>query len=115
MPKFESLEDWIEKVWKDQESLGEKVGVARNTVSQWKNGKSRIKPPMREKLKKLGYDGPWPELGQEVTRDDLEEIHRKIDFVHKDLDRKILALGASVQEVLNRLPQHQGNPGAKPS
>ncbi len=83
MPKFESLESWIGLVWKDQAALAEKMGVARNTVSQWMTGKSRIKPPVREKLKDLGYDGPWPEVGGDLTREDLKAVEDKLDDLLK--------------------------------
>jgi transcriptional regulator with XRE-family HTH domain len=106
MPKFESLEDWIDKKWITQGALGEKLGVASNTVSQWVSGKSRIKPPMQAKIRALGFDGPFPEGRQEVTQEDLQalgrDLQRVVGYAHEDLKQDILTLGAAVQELLKR-------------
>ncbi len=107
MPKFENLETWIDVKWGSQIALGEKIGVAGNTVSQWLSGKSRIKPLIQDKLRKLGYDGPFPEGNKELTQDDLQALGRDLVRVtnhsHEDLKRDIQALGAAVQEILKRL------------
>lgn len=106
MPKFESLEDWIDKKWGSQLALGEKLGVAGNTVSQWLSGKSRMKPPIQAKIKALGYDGPFPEGSKEVTQEDLQalgrDLIRVVNHAHLDLKADIQALGAAVQELLKR-------------
>lgn len=63
MPKFGSLEAWIGQNWGSQREFARKMGVAQNTVSQWMNGKSRIKGEMEKKIRALGYDGPLPHEG----------------------------------------------------
>lgn len=107
MPKFESLEDWIEKKWGTQGALAAKLNMAQNTVSAWLVGKSRIKPQIQAKIKALGYDGPFPEGNKHLTQDDLQALGRDLvrvtNHAHEDLKRDIQALGAAVQEILKRL------------
>lgn len=106
MPKFESFENWIDEKWGTQTALAEKLGVAKNTVSLWSSGKSRIKGDTAKKLRSLGYDGPWPEAGSEITREDLEalrqDLRAMIGWAREELGKDIVALGAATQELLKR-------------
>jgi hypothetical protein len=116
-PLFESLEDWIEKRWETQAALGEELGVAANTVSQWVSGKSRIKPPIRKKMVALGYNGPFPEATRPVTNDDLQALGRDLVGVvgssEKRLSKEIQTLGAILHRIQEQLGQPSGSPEAR--
>jgi transcriptional regulator with XRE-family HTH domain len=107
MPKFESLEAWIDDKWGTQSALAEKMGVAKNTVSLWASGKSRIKAETGKKLRELGYDGPWPASGGEITREDLEALRQDLRahqaWVLEEIRKAQAAQAAMLQEILKRL------------
>jgi transcriptional regulator with XRE-family HTH domain len=107
MPKFESFEKWIEERWGSQTALAEKLGVAKNTVSLWAAGKSRLKGEMAKKIRALGYDGPFPETGGEIKREDLEALRLDLrahqGWIREEVGKDSAALGAVLQEVLKRL------------
>lgn len=114
MQKFESLEDWIEKKWGTQGALAEKIGMAQNTISAWLSGKSRIKPPIQKKLQALGYNGPFPEMGKEITAEDLQalgrDVVRSIDQAEARLGQQIQVLAGLLQEIQNALRQPPNSP-----
>jgi transcriptional regulator with XRE-family HTH domain len=107
MPKFESFEKWIEEKWGTQTALAEKIGVAKNTVSLWASGRSRIKGEMAKKIRSLGYDGPFPDGGEAVTQADLEALRQDlralIGWSREEVGKDVTALGAAVQEILKRI------------
>ena len=96
---FEDLETWIEDEWKSQAKLASALGVAKNTVSQWVNGKSRIKRKVEKKLRELGYDGPLPDVGQEVTKRDLEKLAGEIHAGFQTLGAGQAVILASLEEL----------------
>jgi hypothetical protein len=66
-PRFKNLGDWISLEYGDQGALADalKPKVAKNTVSSWKTGKNGIPGEYQKQIRKMGYDGPWP---QEVAK-----------------------------------------------
>lgn len=104
MQTFVNVEDWIEKKWGKQSSLGDALGVAANTISQWVNGKSRISFSHQKKMRELGYDGPFPDSLKEVTREDIEllrqEVRTMAGWVREESRKEIVTLAAILQQVL---------------
>lgn len=107
MPKFATFEGWLKERWGSQAALAEKLQVNQNTVSSWKTGRTRIHPDYQKELRKLGYDGPFPEPGTEISLADLEslrdEIRTQAAWVREELRKENTALAAILQEVLRRL------------
>lgn len=113
MPKFEDFGDWIRERFGDQGGLADKLKpkVAKNTVSSWKTGRNRIPPDYEKQIRAMGYDGPLPETGVEISRADLEslreEVRNQAAWVREALRRENTALAAAIHEVLKRLEELQ--------
>lgn len=112
MPKFETFEGWLKEKWGSQSALAEKLSVNQNTISSWKTGRSRIHPDYQKELRKLGYDGPFPEPGGEVTLADLESIRQEIRvqaaWVREEIRKENTVLAADLAEALKKLAEIQG-------
>lgn len=121
MPKFEDFGEWIRERFGDQGGLAAKLKppVVKNTVSSWKTGRNRIPPDYQKQIKAMGYDGPFPDPGGEITREDLEslrdEVRTQSAWVREELRKENAALAADLREVLSRLGALQGNPPVKPA
>jgi transcriptional regulator with XRE-family HTH domain len=84
MREYSNLGEWIKDKHKTQAAFAEKMGVRQGRVSRWMSGEDGISPEYQEKIRKLGYKGPWPERqAQEaaapagatyVTREELAEL-----------------------------------------
>lgn len=108
-PQFLDLGEWIKQEYGDQGALASALRpkVAKNTVSSWKTGRNGIPPEYQKQLRKLGYDGPWPEQGGEVTLADLEslraEVRTQAAWVREELRKENAALAADLERALNEL------------
>jgi len=61
MHEYSNLGDWVTGKWKTQSALAEKLGVRQGQISRWISGENEISDGYQEKIRKLGYKGPWPE------------------------------------------------------
>jgi transcriptional regulator with XRE-family HTH domain len=61
MHEYLNLGDWITGKWKTQVAFAEKMGVRQSQISRWISGTNEISEEYQEKIRKLGYKGPWPE------------------------------------------------------
>lgn len=110
MPKFDNFGNWIRERFGDQGALADKLKpkVVKNTVSSWKTGRNRIPMEYEKQIRALGYDGPMPETGGEVTRDDVEslrqEIRNQAAWLRETARQESVVLAAVMQEILKRLP-----------
>lgn len=60
MAKLTSLGKWRDaKEW-TQGDLADKLAVPRPTFQKMESGVGPISPKIQAKIRKLGYDGPWP-------------------------------------------------------
>lgn len=118
MPKFETFEGWLKEKWGSQAALAEKLSVNQNTISSWKTGRSRIHPEYQKELRKLGYDGPFPEGNKEVTQEDLQmlgrDLVRMLDQAEGRLSLENQAIGAVLQRILLRVEQISKIVGGEP-
>lgn len=108
-----NLKEWRKlKGWR-QEDLADKLGEPRPTYQGWESGRITFPPAIAAKIKKLGFDGEFPEPAKEITREDLESIREEIRtqaaWVREELRKENVALAAMLQEVLERLAQRTGN------
>lgn len=63
-----SLGNWISLRFGDQDGLASKLGITRAAVSAYKTGRNEIPAKVKDAIRKLGYDGPWPRAeAQEAT------------------------------------------------
>ncbi len=60
MRKLEELESWIKSEFKNQTGLATKLGLGPSRVSKWVNQDETMAEEWQEKLKAMGYTGPWP-------------------------------------------------------
>jgi hypothetical protein len=61
MRAYFNLGEWIRDKWKTQAVFAEKMGVAQGRVSKWLTAAEGISPDYQAKIRKLGYQGPWPQ------------------------------------------------------
>lgn len=83
MREYLDLGEWIRDKYKTQASFAEKMGVRQGRVSRWMSGEDGVSEEYQEKIRKLGYKGPWPERraqdlasagGPFATASDLAEV-----------------------------------------
>lgn len=121
-PRFSNLGEWIRHEFREagQGGLAKKLKpkVSKNAISMWNTGKNRISPDYQEQIRALGYDGPFPEVGGEVTRADVEslreEIRSQAKWVLGELRKDNVAQAAAIQKVLRHLGVAQESGEAKP-
>lgn len=122
-PQFTDLGEWIRFKFGDagQGGLAAKLKppVSKNAVSMWKTGKNRISPAYEKQIRALGYDGPLPEVGGEVTKADIEslreEIRTQAAWVREEIRKENTALAADLREALKLLGALQGTPPEAPA
>lgn len=106
---FRNLKEFRKSKGFSQEDLGRKLGLAEKwrNYPNWETGRAPFPPDIQAKLLKLGYDGPFPEPGGEISLADLEslrdEIRTQAAWVREELRKENTALAAILQEVLRRL------------
>jgi hypothetical protein len=61
MPKFENLEQWVKKKYGSQTKAALALGKRQGVISAWITGRNNPSSEIQPILRKLGYDGPWPE------------------------------------------------------
>lgn len=117
---FGSLREFRKFKQLSQEDLGRKLGLGEKwrNYPNWETGRSPFPPDIQTKIVKLGYDGPFPEVGGEVTREDLQalgrDIQKLVNHAHVDLRLEIQTLAAEVQKalkLLSRQPESPAHPG----
>ncbi len=114
-PIKNSLGDWINLKFGDQDGLAEKLKVTRGAVSAYKTGRNEIPMKLQEAIRKLGYAGPWPReevkegaapaegvyltkeefaewrgywrAGTEKLLEQLEDLARKVDRLEKQISK----------------------------
>ncbi|OGT56705.1 MAG: hypothetical protein A3E01_00385 [Gammaproteobacteria bacterium RIFCSPHIGHO2_12_FULL_63_22] len=120
-PQFSDLGEWIRVRFGEagQGGLAAKLKppVSKNAVSMWKTGKNRISAAYEKQIRALGYDGPLPEVGGDVTKADIEslqeEIRTQAAWVREELRKENTALAADLQEVLKQLAELRGTQPAE--
>ena len=115
MPRYSDLGEWIKAEHGDQGGLAAalKPKVAKNTVSSWKTGRNGIPPEYQRQLRRMGYDGPWPQeaiqdptagSGAFVTREEYGALAARLEAAEKTLketrDALVGATGAIRQLAL---------------
>lgn len=61
MPKFENIADWVKKKYSSQAKAAEALEKRQGVISSWITGRNNPSSEMQEVLRRLGYDGPWPQ------------------------------------------------------
>ena len=106
---FRSLREFRKSKQLSQEDFGRKIGLGEKwkNYPNWETGRSPCPPDIQVKISKLGYDGPFPEPGGEISLADLEslraEVRTQAAWVHEESRKRDVALAAALQEVLKRL------------
>lgn len=60
MRAYFNLGEWIREKWKTQAVFAEKLGVTQGRVSKWLTAAEGVSADYQAKIRKLGYQGPWP-------------------------------------------------------
>jgi hypothetical protein len=116
---FGSLKEFRKFKELSQEDLGRKLGLGKKwkNYPNWETGRAPFPPDIQAKILEMGYDGPWPELGGEVTRADLEslrdEVRTQAAWMREELRKENVALAADLQEALKRLAALQDSLAGK--
>jgi hypothetical protein len=92
-----------------QEALGRELGFGDKwkTYQAYESGRAPMPQEVKDRLVGLGFDGQFPEPGQEVTRADLDILQKNIlthqGWMAEEAKKRDMALAASLQEILKRL------------
>jgi transcriptional regulator with XRE-family HTH domain len=107
------LRQWRKGKGLTQEQFAEIISEPRGTYQAYESGRSSIPADVQEKIKKEGFVGVFPEVGTEVSKEDLQtlgqDLARKIDYAHEDLKRENQVLGAAVAAILAELQALKGS------
>lgn len=100
------LKDWRKSKGLTQGELADKIGALPNTYQAYESARIGIPPDIQAKIRKMGYKGPWPEIGGEVTRADLEslrsEVRTQAAWIREELRKDIEAAVAGIQASLSQ-------------
>lgn len=95
-----------------------KLGELRTTYQAWEAGRTAIPPGVQAKLKKLGYDGPWPQdetkspaQGDYITREEFAEYRGATAQRIQDLRDNLEDTCEVVRFLLTLVPP-ESRPGA---
>jgi transcriptional regulator with XRE-family HTH domain len=109
-----NLKDWRkQKGWR-QEDLADKLGEPRPTFQSWETGRSAIPPAIQAKLRKMGYDGPWPQeeakTAEGVTREEFADLKAAlkahVEYWRDGEERvlqKLMELGQRISQLEKRV------------
>jgi hypothetical protein len=113
---FGSLREFRKFKQLSQEDFGRKIGLGEKwrNYPNWETGRAPFPPDVQAKIVKLGYDGPFPEVGAEVTREDLQALGRDLvrvmDQSEGRLSKEIQSLGAVLARIQEMLGQLSNSP-----
>jgi transcriptional regulator with XRE-family HTH domain len=74
---FRSLREFRKSKLMTQAQLAQKLGIIRATYQTYESNRSEVPIDVQTKLRKMLYDGPFPEIGRKaeaVTREDFGEL-----------------------------------------
>lgn len=116
-----NLKEWRKEKGLRQEDLADKLGSVQSTYQGWENGVRPFPPDIQAKIRKLGFTGPFPELGREVTLSDLNaakeelrgEIRIQAAWVREEIRKENTTLAADLQAALKLLVELRSNLGVK--
>lgn len=98
MAKLTSLGKWRDgKEW-TQGDLADKLAVPRPTFQKMESGVGPISTRVQAKIRKLGYDGPWPrEEAQEpaadfTSREDHWRLVGRVDTLERRLEEAFVLI-----------------------
>ncbi len=81
MTRLLALGKWIKEKHRSQAAFAQKLGVDPTRLSRWLNLSDGISAEYQAKIRKLGYQGPWPAdeaapepEGKPVTRAEFDEL-----------------------------------------
>ena len=73
--------------------MGKKLGLSQATYQSYESGRTSIPEEIKAKIKRLGYDGPWPVReakeaptpagGPYVTEKDFGKLEGRIEALEK--------------------------------
>lgn len=118
---MDNLRAWRKSKDYSQEDLGRKLGLGDQwkTYQSYESGRTPFPESLKKKLRAMHYDGPFPELRNEITRADLETLRNDLrghqGWVLGEIQKGHSALGALLQEILSRLGPPGEIPPAPPS
>lgn len=115
MPLDFSLGKWIREKWKTQIAFSEKLGVHQARVSKWLSGIDGISDEYQEKIRKMGYKGPWPQEeakevsapagGPYATASDLAELKGAVRAHVEQWERGQEKVLQRLEDALRRIEQ----------
>ncbi len=103
-----SLSEFRKSKGFSQEEMGKKLGLSQATYQSYESGRTSIPEEIKAKIKRLGYDGPWPvREAKEAAAPGItpESFHREIGKLEgrlERLERAFEALGEIVRELALR-------------
>lgn len=105
----QNLKAWRKLVKLRQEDVADQLGEPRPTYQAWESGRAPFPPEVREKLRDLGYLGPFPEPERPITLADLESIREEIRsqaaWVREELRKENVVLAADLERALKLIAE----------
>lgn len=97
-----------------QEEFGKKLGLSQATYQSYESGRTSIPEDIQAKIRRMGYDGPWPkDLIQEAPAPVSEREIGKLEGRIETLERRLEQAFEQIRDLYLRGPK-ESRPGETP-